>query len=51
MDSSNYKIQACLGLARLKHLEYRTGAIKGFRAALALEPRDHSVLKALLDTL
>jgi tetratricopeptide (TPR) repeat protein len=51
MDSSNYKMHACLGLARLKHLDDRTGAIEGFRTALTLEPRDHSVLKALLRAL
>jgi tetratricopeptide (TPR) repeat protein len=51
MDSSNYKMHACLGLARLKHLDDRTGAIDRFRTALKLEPRDHSVLKALLGAL
>jgi tetratricopeptide (TPR) repeat protein len=51
MDSSNYKMHACLGLARLKHLDDRIGAIEGFRNALTLEPRDHLVLKALLETL
>ncbi|KAH7087293.1 hypothetical protein FB567DRAFT_591977 [Paraphoma chrysanthemicola] len=51
MDSSNYKMHACLGLARLEHLNDRLRAIEGFRTALALEPRDHLVLKALIDTL
>ncbi|KAH7074344.1 hypothetical protein BKA63DRAFT_312072 [Paraphoma chrysanthemicola] len=51
MDPSSYKMHACLGLARLKYLNDKTEAIEGFRTALVLEPRDHSVLKALIVTL
>ncbi|KAF2794591.1 hypothetical protein K505DRAFT_324678 [Melanomma pulvis-pyrius CBS 109.77] len=51
LDPSNYKMQACLGLARLRHLDDRKGAIEGFRSALMLEPQDHSVLATLLDVL
>lgn len=48
LDSSNYKMQACLALAHFTHLDDGKGAIEGFRTSLSLEPQDHSVLKALL---
>lgn len=51
LDSSNARMQACLALARLQHLGDNKGAIEGFRTALSLEPRDHSILKALIHVL
>jgi tetratricopeptide (TPR) repeat protein len=50
LDQSNYKIYACLGVARLK-LEDRKGAIEAFAKALSLNTRDNLVVKALMSAL
>jgi tetratricopeptide (TPR) repeat protein len=49
MDSSNYKMHACLGVARLD-LDDSQGAIESLTTALALEPRDQLVARALFHT-
>jgi tetratricopeptide (TPR) repeat protein len=50
IDRSNYKMYACLGVARRK-LEDRKGAIEAFGKALNLNKRDNLVFNALISTL
>jgi tetratricopeptide (TPR) repeat protein len=50
LDKSNYKMYACLGVARLQ-LQDRKGAIEAFREALSLNNRDNLVVRALVSSL
>jgi tetratricopeptide (TPR) repeat protein len=51
LDSSDARMHACLALARFRHLGDNNGAIDEYRTALSLEPRDNSILIALISVL